>query len=124
MNIILRFMKLLRVAFLMSALLGVVGAKEVTQPEKPPLNPEMVNAEVFKKRYQRVNMAETLHYTEFVGVVDGVAILHVGDMHLLTKGWREKWIGVKLEDLDAQLRKELEEAAALIRAKQEAESKN
>lgn len=108
----------------MSALFGVVGAKEVKQPEKPPLKPEMVKAEAFENRYRRVGMAETVHYTEFVGVVDGVAILHVGDMHLLTKGWREKWIGVKLEDLDAQLRKELEEAAALIRAKQEAESKN
>lgn len=115
-------MKLFRYALLGLAFVGLGFAKD-EPPAKPPLKPEMVKAEVFTKRYQRVGMAETMHHTEFVGVVDGVAILKVGDMHVLTQGWREKWIGTKVADLDPALRAEIEKLAAEIRAKEEAEQK-
>lgn len=105
-----------------AACIGLAQARDEAPP-KPAIKPEMVKPEAFKSRYQRVGMAETVHHTEFVGVVDGVAILKVGDMHLLTKGWREKWIGVKLADLDPEFREEVQKAAAVIRAKQEAQAK-
>lgn len=116
-------MNILRSVLLSLSLFGVSHAEDKKEPEKPPLKPEMVKADAFTKRYHRVGMAETVHTTEFVGVVDGVAILKVGDMHLLTKGWREKWIGTKVADLDPVLRAEIEQKAAVIRAKQEAEEK-
>ncbi len=108
-------MKILRL-FLLSLACMSFAAGEEEKPVKPPIKPEMVKAEVFKKRYARVGMAETVHSTKFVGVQDGVAILKVGDMNLLTKGWREKWIGVKLADLDVPFRLEVEQAAAEIEA--------
>lgn len=117
-------MKLIRTLFvMMSICLVSFAGEEAKEPVKPPLKPDMVKAEAFKKRYHRVGMAETVHTTEFVGVINGVAILKVGDMHLLTKGWREKWIGVKLADLDPAFRAEVEKAAAEIRARQQAEEK-
>ena len=115
-------MRILRSVLISLSLFGVACAKD-EEPPKPALKPEMVKADAFKNRYLQVGMAQTVHHTEFVGVVDGVAILKVGDMNLLTKGWREKWIGVKLADLDPVFRAEVEKAAAVIRAKQEAEEK-
>ena len=120
--ITLNAMKILCCLVLALAVSSLAWAKD-EEPPKPALKPEMVKADAFKNRYLQVGMAQTVHHTEFVGVVDGVAILKVGDMNLLTKGWREKWIGVKLADLDPVFRAEVEKAAAVIRAKQEAEEK-
>ena len=108
-------MKILKLLPLVLACLSFAWAED-EKPVKPAIKPEMVKAEVFKKRYARVGMAETVHSTHFVGVQEGVAILKVGDMNLLTKGWREKWIGVKLADLDVPFRTEVERAAAKIEA--------
>jgi len=80
-------------------------------PDADPA-PRMVKPEVFQERYQRVGMAETMHFTEFVGVKDGVAILRISDKRLVGQGWKEEWIGVKLADLDPAFRAELEKAAA------------
>ena len=109
-------MKILRLALLGLACVNLIHAEDKEEPVKPPINPDMVKAEVFKKRYARVGMAETMHTTAFFGVQEGVAILKVGDMNPLTKGWREKWIGVKLQDLDPAFRAEVEKAAAVLEA--------
>jgi hypothetical protein len=113
-------MKILPCVLLGLTILGMSQAKD-QEVAKPPLKPEIIKADVFEKRFARVGMAETMQTTEFVGVVDGVAILKVGDMNLLTKGWREKWIGTPVADLNPALRSEIEKRVAEIRAKQKAD---
>ena len=98
---------------LMSCLMVSMGC--AAGPEKARAKTEIVKVDVFKKRYQRVGMAETMHATEFLGVKDGVAILQISDMNLLTKGWSKKRIGVKLADLDKAFRTEVEKAAKKLR---------
>lgn len=106
-------MKILEHLLLLIACMTFAFAGE-KKPLKPLIKPEIVKLEVFMKTYASVGMAKGLHDVNFVGVQNGVAILKVGEMNPLTKGWRVKWIGVKVTELDSAFRAEVEKAAAEI----------
>lgn len=106
-------MKIVKHMLLLIACMTFASA-DGKRPVKPLIKPEIVELEVFMKYYERVGMAKGLHDTNFVGVQNGVVILKVGEMNPLTKGWREKWIGIKVTELDSTFRAEVEKVAAEI----------
>lgn len=74
--------------------------------------PDNVSVAEFKKHFARVDMAETMRVTKFVGIEGGKAVLSVREMSLLNSNkWSTRNLAINLADLDAETRAKVEKMA-------------